>query len=140
MSKRKSLPPKVKRMTREGRRASAVTWLPTYTGKNELRGYCNHFAVDWRCAAAELKLLGVNLDAAYLAQRERTEAETIRKRQEQKQHRDAKSSGRWHPYADPMAAYAAGDFAALHDLEHRQMAEDGERFDQADDSTDSVPF
>lgn len=26
----------------------------TYTSKNILQGYCRHFGVDWRCAAAEL--------------------------------------------------------------------------------------
>lgn len=53
--KKKPLPPKVKRMKRAGRPAAAKAWLASYSGKNVLRGYCVHFAVDWRCAAVELK-------------------------------------------------------------------------------------
>jgi len=118
--KTKPLPPKVKRMERAGRIASARIWLASYSGKNVLRGYCAHFGVDWRCAAVELKTLGVDLDPAYLAQRERTEAEQSRKRIEQKQKQQADSDQHWHPYTDPLSAYVAGDVEALHDLEQRQ--------------------
>lgn len=83
-----------------------------------------HFAVDWRCAAAELKMLGVKLDPAYLAQRERTEAEQSRKRIERKQKQEADADQHWHPYTDSLSAYLAGDFEALHDLELRQASID----------------
>ena len=122
MSKRKPLPPRVKRMNRQGRLASARTWLPTYTGKNILQGYCRHFAVDWRCAAIELAQLGVTLDPTYLAQRELTEREMIKTRKQRKQQREAIANEHWHPYTDAYTAYLAGDFAALHDLEQREAA------------------
>lgn len=107
-------------MNRRGRLASARTWLPAFSGKNVLRGYCKHFAVDWRCAAIELKMLGVKIDPAYLAQRDKTEAEAMRQRQEKKQLEGAAITEHWHPYTDPMSAYLDGSYEALYDLELRQ--------------------
>jgi hypothetical protein len=75
MSKKKPLPPRFKRMNKQGRLDSARAWLTKYGGKNVLRGYCKHFAVDWLCAASELQMLGFQIDPNYLAQREKTEAE-----------------------------------------------------------------
>ena len=118
--KKKPLPLRVKRMNRAKRIASARSWLPNYTGKNILRGYCKHFGVDWRCAAVELEMLGVRLDAQYLATREASEAGLVRKRKERKQEREMIEAAHWHPYTDPFSAYLAGDFAALHDLEQSE--------------------
>lgn len=127
MGKKKALPPRVKRMKRAGRLASAKSWLPTYTGKSILRGYCKHFAVNWRCAAMELKQLGIKLDPEYLAIREKSEAETVRKRQEKKQEQAVNQH--WHPYSDPFEAYLASDFAALHELELRRHYSETGRLD-----------
>jgi hypothetical protein len=118
--KRKPLPPRVKRMKRPARLHSAKKWIPTYTGKHLLRGYCNHYAVDWRCAAIELKLLGIAVDPASIAQRERTEAELTKQRQTKKEERKSLRNLHWHPFTDPFYAYLAGDFAALHDLNMRE--------------------
>ena len=71
--KRKHLGPRCKRMKRPARLQSAVSWLKQYSGKNVLRGYCKHYDVDWRCAATELKQLGVHLHPDYLKRREITE-------------------------------------------------------------------
>ena len=133
--KKKPLPPRVKRMNRERRITAARSWLLSYTGKNILRGYCKHFGVDWRCAAAELEILGVKIDAGYLATRGATEAELVRKRAERKQEREAQETDHWHPYTDPFSAYLAGDFAALHDLESQTDAGDA-----AVDSPRDPPF
>ena len=111
-------------MNRAGRLASAKTWLPTFTGKNILRGYCNHFGVDWRCAAAELRILGVQLDPAYLAQREKNDEEMVRKRKETANRRQAVVDQHWHPYTEPFEAYLAGDYAALYDLEQSESTPD----------------
>ncbi|MEO1617577.1 MAG: hypothetical protein AAFV88_17120 [Planctomycetota bacterium] len=113
--------PVLKRMNRARRIASARSWLTRYTGKNILRGYSKHFGVDWRCAAAELEMLGVKIDAKYLATREANEAELVRKRKERKREREEleRETAQSHPYTDSSSAYLAGDFAALHDLEQR---------------------
>ena len=137
MARKKALPPRVKRLKRQGRLQVARKWLPTYKGKNILRGYCNHFNVDWRCAAIELKALGVKLDPGYLDRREKTEAALSRKRQERREKQVAEQRDRenqakqhWHPYTNTFDAYLAGDFAALHDLELREAAQYDAGFDQ----------
>lgn len=109
-------------MKRTGRLASAKSWLKRYSGKNILRSYCKHFGVDWRCAATELKTLGVKIDPAYVDQRERAEVALVQKRLERKQTQQANAEQPWHPYSDPFAAFLADDFAALHDLEERQAS------------------
>ena len=130
--KKKPLPPRVKRMRRQGRLASARSWLPKYSGKNVLKGYCKHFGVDWRCAAAELQMLGLKIDPAYLAMREGTEAEKARQNRERTQLIEAEEDAHWHPYTDPFTAYLAGDLAALHDLEQRGPANEDDASDRGD--------
>lgn len=72
MAKRKKknryLGPRRKRMRRAARLMSAVTWLPTYGGKNIVRGYARWYAVDLICAITELRMLGVAVAAEYEAQ------------------------------------------------------------------------
>lgn len=60
--KNKALPPRVKRIKRPARLQSARHWVPTYNGKNIIRGYKKRYGVDWRCAIKELEMLGVQLD------------------------------------------------------------------------------
>ncbi|MCY2976975.1 MAG: hypothetical protein NTW52_20160 [Planctomycetota bacterium] len=122
--KRKPLPPRVKRMKRPARLESAKKWIPTYTGKHLLRGYCNHYAVDWRCAAIELELLGIRIDSAYIAKRERTEAELTKQRQTRKEERKSPQNLHWHPFTDAYSAYMAGDFAAIYDSQMREEYSD----------------
>ena len=63
--KRKPLPPRHKRLTRQRRLQAAITWLRSYPGKNIPRGYRKHFGVDSLCAIRELRLLDVAIDPAY---------------------------------------------------------------------------
>jgi len=63
--KRKPLPPRHKRLTRQGRLQAGKRWLRSYPGKNIARGYRKHFGVDSLCAIRELRLLGVAIDPAY---------------------------------------------------------------------------
>jgi len=64
--RKKALPPRRKRMKRSARLQSAPHWLPTYTGKNIVRGYAKWFGVDLLCAVRELQLLGVEVAPAYV--------------------------------------------------------------------------
>jgi hypothetical protein len=71
VSKRKKnryLGPRRKRMRRPARLMSAATWLPSYTGKNIVRGYARWYGVDLLCAIVELRMLGVAVAAEYEAQ------------------------------------------------------------------------
>jgi hypothetical protein len=105
-------------MKRSARLQSASPWLKQYQGRNILRGYCKHFGVDWRCAAVELKQLGVQLDPEYLKQREMSERQLANN---QKRRRHARigedGSDRWYDYDSPWAAYLAEDYAALFAME-----------------------
>lgn len=64
--KKQPLPPRRKRLTRAGRLPSAQAQRASFEGKNVVRGYAKWFGVDLLCAARELALLGVKLDASYL--------------------------------------------------------------------------
>ena len=67
-------------------------------------------------------MLGLKIDPAYLAMRERTEAEEARQNRERSQRQEAEEDSHWHPYTDPFTAYLAGDLAALYELEQRGPA------------------
>jgi hypothetical protein len=125
--KKKQLGPRRKRMKRSARVQSAVSWLKQYSGKNVLRGYCANYGVDWRCAAIELKQLGIHLDPDYLKQREITEQQLAKSR---KQRREApigeERSELWHDYNSPLEAYLAEDHAALYAMECQLNAHAGE--------------
>ena len=105
-------------MTRSARTRSAVSWLKQYSGKNVLRGYCKSYGVDWRCAAIELKRLGIHLDPEYLEQREADERQLANSR---KRRREAGAgeglSEPWYEYGSPLEAYLAEDYAALYAME-----------------------
>ena len=58
--------PRRKRMKRPGRLQAAREWLDGFGGKNVVRGYAKSFGVDLQCAIAELRLVGVELEPAYV--------------------------------------------------------------------------
>jgi hypothetical protein len=64
--RKKTLAPRHKRMDRKGRLDSAKHWIAKYKGKNIIKGYKNHYGVDWICAVKELQILGVGLDPEYV--------------------------------------------------------------------------
>ncbi|MBW1608699.1 MAG: hypothetical protein JRG87_15185 [Deltaproteobacteria bacterium] len=64
--RKKPLAPRSKRMDRKERLDSVTHWLSKYKGKNIIKGYKNHFGVDWLCAIKELQMLGVGLDPGYV--------------------------------------------------------------------------
>lgn len=64
-SKKKPLPPRVKRMTRDARLQSARHWLTSFEGKNVVRSYRKRYAVDLECALIELDILGVAIDPSH---------------------------------------------------------------------------
>jgi hypothetical protein len=49
-------------MKRRDRLQSARGWLPSYEGKDVVKGYRKHFGVDSVCAFKELEMLGVKID------------------------------------------------------------------------------
>lgn len=116
--KKKQSGPRRKRMKRSARVQSAVSWLKQYNGKNVLRGYCKHYGVDWRCAATELKQLGIELDPDYLKQREAAERQLANSRKRRREARTGEGpSEGWYEYDSPLEAYLAEDYAALYAME-----------------------
>ena len=129
--KRKHLGPRCKRMKRPARLQSAVAWLKQYSGKNVLRGYCKHYGVDWRCAAIELKQLGIHLDPDYLKQREIAEQQLAisRKKRHEARAEDGLSD-RWYAYDSPLDAYLAEDYAALYAMECERDSQRSDEYTQ----------
>ncbi|QTL98954.1 hypothetical protein GM661_13790 [Iocasia frigidifontis] len=60
--------PRRKRYNRKQRLTVAENWVPTYEGKNIVKGYSKWFGVDKVCAIAELELLGYEIDPKYKVQ------------------------------------------------------------------------
>ncbi len=61
--------PRYKRLKREGRlQVAKHHWLPKFDGKNIVKGYSKHFAVDKLCAVFELRMLGYEISETYVDQ------------------------------------------------------------------------
>jgi hypothetical protein len=114
--KKRNLGPRVKRMNRKQRLTVGRKWLEEYTGKNKVRGYCKHFAVDWRCAVVELTSFGVPISKEYIATRNINEANQAKSKAEKKAAKLALENEHWHPYTDSFEAYLAEDYAAHYEL------------------------
>jgi hypothetical protein len=99
-------------MTRSQRLQSAKHWIPTYTGKNLVRGYQNHFAVDQVCALLELRMLGKSIDDQKIENARRIAQAKAGARKNKKSEIEP-----FNPYPDSdehhyfVAGYTAGGFA-----------------------------
>ena len=82
--KKKSLPPKSKRMKRSHRLQSAKHCLNKFRGKNVIRAYRKQYGVDWLCTIKELRILGVELDTIYVRKLQRTVEGQIKANQRRK--------------------------------------------------------
>jgi hypothetical protein len=72
--------PRRKRMNRTARLQSAKHWLPTYTGRDLVKGYRNWYGVSTVCAIMELRQLGIEVDEQRLIQAKRTEESKAQQR------------------------------------------------------------
>ncbi len=81
--------PRHKRMARRPRLQAAKHWIPKYTGKNLVRGYAKHFAVDLLCAVKELEMLGYQFDFEYMDQLKKSINDRINQRQQRKMRNQA---------------------------------------------------
>jgi hypothetical protein len=78
--------PRRKRMSRTARLQSAKHWIPTYSGRDIVKGYRKWYGVDTVCAILELRQLGVDVPETRLLEAKRTEEATSQRRREQKHH------------------------------------------------------
>jgi len=60
--------PRRKRFNRQQRLQSAEKWIPTYNGKNLVRGYKKWYGVDFIYAIKELEMLNYEIDPKYKKQ------------------------------------------------------------------------
>ncbi|OEF97212.1 hypothetical protein [Desulfuribacillus alkaliarsenatis] len=81
---KKSNTPRHKRLNRKSRLQAAKTWITKYNGKNLVRGYSKHFAVDLLCAAKELELLGYEVKKEYIEKLKIDLEYRVKKKQERK--------------------------------------------------------
>ena len=102
--KKKSLPPRRKRMNQKGRLDSAKHWILKYEGDNIIRGYRKHYGVDWICAINELKILGVELDSDYVKKLKQSVEGNIKGKQRKKM----REKEQQFEYSDERFAYIAG--------------------------------
>jgi hypothetical protein len=73
-------------MTRNARLQSAKHWIPSYSGRDIVKGYRKWYGVDTVCAILELRQLGVGIPETRLSEAKRTEQTTAQRRREQRHH------------------------------------------------------
>lgn len=101
------LPLRSKRMNRKARLQSARYWLSKYTGNNIIKGYRQHYGVDWFSAIKELRLLGVTLDDSYVTQLQRS-VEAHQKEKQSKKLKKKETIENLYKDSDETFAYIAG--------------------------------
>jgi len=114
MAKKRKHPstPRHKRLTRQGRLGAAPLWLTKYEGKNLVKGYSKHFAVDLLCALNELTMLGVTFNQEYVAQLKKSVESQIKVKQERKRKRKEQEEIDRYPNSDYYFSFIAGYTAA----------------------------
>lgn len=70
----KKTPPRKRRLQ------LAKAWIPTYTGKNIVKGYRKHFGLSPLAAVADLKLLGYEFSTEYIEALKRDQVNRSRKK------------------------------------------------------------
>jgi hypothetical protein len=136
-------------MRRPARLQSARHWLPTYEGKNIVKGYRKHFGVDWDSAFKELELLGVPIDPEYKTEMLKSIAGNIAARKRRKLKRRGLSEKPpfeqdW--YFAYIAGYTEGGFAygitweEWNKLEQLEMIDSGEIPTQIEDQDEEEDF
>jgi hypothetical protein len=117
MAKKRKHPstPRRKRLTRRGRLDAAPAWMAKYEGKNLVKCYSKHFAVDKLCALKELEMLGVTFSQEYVSQVKRNVEDQIKAGQERKRKRKEQEEINLYPdsdwYFSFIAGYTSGGFA-----------------------------
>lgn len=80
---------------------------PGEPGKNLVRGYAKHYGVDHLCAVAELRMLGVEVDPAYVARLEATATAKAKAKRREKARATAEPRQPWDD-CDGTFAHIAG--------------------------------
>lgn len=111
MKKRKkhhSSIPRHKRLSRDSRLNAAKQWISKYEGINIVTGYSKHFAVNSLCAIAELEILGLTFDPAYVEQLKKTEEQRVIQNQRRRELNKEKELETLYPESDENFYYIDG--------------------------------
>ena len=141
--KKKSLPPRTKRMNRKQRLQTAPRWLSEYEGSHLVRAYRKRYGVDWLCAVAELQLLGVKIDPEYVSQLQRTVQEQAKQKHEKRLERESAAAdnerSERHRYAEGDFYFVAGHTSngAPYGITWKEARRQGLREDEEPDITES---
>jgi len=108
--KKKSLPPRLKRMKRIDRLQSAKHWLQEFNGENVIRAYRKRYGVDWLYAVKELNMLGVELDPIYVKKLQETVESQIKWNQWRKleKQKEGEQLSNRYSYSDENFYFIAG--------------------------------
>lgn len=79
-------------MNRVARLQSAKHWLPTYTGRDLVKGYRNWYGMSSICAIIELRQLGIKVDEQRWLQAKRTEESKMQHRVRKKQQTEKRAA------------------------------------------------
>ena len=141
--------PRRKRFNREQRLQSAKTWIPTYTGKNLLKGYKNWFGVDFICAIKELEILGYSIDPEYkskILEQKKREREIAEERNEKNEKNKCDVLEQDHNfyyivgYTSGGAPYGITWEEYERDIKEKEEGEERSEEKQIDDLKVEVPF
>ncbi|WP_106496380.1 hypothetical protein [Lentibacillus sp. Marseille-P4043] len=105
--KNKAKGPRHKRLNRKGRLQAAEHWIPTYVGKNIVKGYAKHFGVDKLCAVAELEMLGYTFSENYTQQLKDEQNQKQRAAEKRKAAKEMENTF-WDDDSDETFAFIAG--------------------------------
>ena len=95
-------------MKRDVRLQSAKNWIPTYEGKNIVRGYAKWYGVDLLCSIIELRMLGIHVDENYEVNVRRSIEAGAKQRRQRRLARKEAAFDDPYPDSDATFAYIAG--------------------------------
>ncbi|KAB3529589.1 hypothetical protein [Alkaliphilus serpentinus] len=98
-----STTPKRKRLKRKNRLQVAKKWIPTYNGKNLVKGYRRWFGVSLLCAIKEIEILGYKVDAEY--KKQIIELEKMKQKKAEKKRKMEKEQRNSEEYYDSDETY-----------------------------------
>jgi hypothetical protein len=106
--KKTSSVPRYKKFSKEQRINAAKSWIEKYNGKNLVKGYNKHFAVDLLCAVKELEILGIKIEPEYIEQLKQQKQAQENKRIKEKKLKEELELFEKYPDSDDNFYYIAG--------------------------------
>ncbi len=97
-----------KKLSGEKRLQAGKSWINKYEGKDIVKGYSKHFAVDLFCAVKELKLLGIEISEEYIGKLKIWQENIMRQRAREKELKQEKERLLKYPDSNDVFYFIAG--------------------------------